>query len=95
LRAWAIVLGGFAVWAVHFFALYAIASALPGRNEARWLVLAVTVPALAAVAMILWKTIGAPPRPDPLDDWLARLGALGAALSLVAVAWQAVPALAP
>lgn len=94
MRAWAIVLGGFAVWALHFFALYAIASVLPGQAEARWLVLAATVPAIAADALILWKTLGAGRRPDPLDDWIVRLGAFGAAISLVAVAWQAIPALA-
>lgn len=94
MRAWAIVLGGLAVWAAHFFALYAIASVLPGPPEARWLALAVTVPAIAADVLILWRARGAGRRPDPLDDWIVRLGALGAAISLVAVAWQAIPALA-
>jgi hypothetical protein len=93
MRAWAIVLGGLAVWAAHFFLLYAIASVLPGRPEARPLVLAATVPAIAANTLILWKALGRPRGRDPLDNWIARLGALGAALSLIAVAWQAVPAL--
>jgi NO-binding membrane sensor protein with MHYT domain len=94
MRAWAVVLGGLAVWAAHFVALYAIASALPGRPDARWLVLAATIPAIAGDALILWKTIGSGRRSDPLDDWIVRLGALGAAISGVAVAWQALPALA-
>ena len=94
MRAWAILLGGLAVWAAHFFALYAIASVLPGRPEAHGLVLAVTIPAIAADAMIVWKTLGAGRRPDPLDDWIVRLGAFGAAISLVGVAWQAIPAIA-
>jgi hypothetical protein len=93
-RAWAIVLGGLAVWAAHFFVLYGIASAMPGRVGARWLVLIVTLAAIAADGLILWRTIGAGRRADALEAWIARLGGLGAALSLVAVVWQAAPAVA-
>ena len=92
MRAWTILLGGLVVWTAHFFALYAIASVLPGQGEARWWVLAATFPALAANGLILWKTIG-PGNNDPLDRWIARVGAGGAALSLLAVIWQALPAL--
>lgn len=93
MRAWTIVLGGLAVWAAHFFVLYGIASVLPGRPEARWLVLAATLPAVATDGLILWKTIGGGSRPDPLDRWTSQLGAIGAAISLIAVIWQCAPAL--
>jgi hypothetical protein len=93
MRAWAIMLGGLAIWAAHFFVLYGIASALPGRPEARWLVLAATLPAVAGDGLILWKTAGGGSRADPLDGWIARLGAAGAAISLIAVVWQCAPAL--
>ena len=92
MRAWAILLGGLTVWTAHFFALYAIGSVLPGQCEARWWVLAATVPALAANGLILWRTVG-PGGGDSLDGWIARVGAGGAALSLLAVIWQALPAL--
>ena len=94
MRAWATVLGGLAIWAAHFFLLYAIASVLPGRPEARWLVLAVTLPAVAGEALIIRRTMAGARRPDELDAWIARLGTAGAGLSLVAVVWQAVPAVA-
>jgi hypothetical protein len=96
-RAWAILLGGLVVWALHFFVIYGIGSALPGRPEARWLVVGVTLPALAADVLILRKTVGAGSRSgagDPLERWISQGGAIGAAISLVAVAWQCVPALA-
>jgi hypothetical protein len=92
MRAWTILLGGLIVWTAHFFALYAIGSVLPGRDEARWWVLAATLLALAANGLILWKTIGSASG-DPLDGWIVRVGAGGAALSLLAVIWQALPAL--
>jgi hypothetical protein len=92
MRGWTILLGGLAVWAAHFFVLYGIASVLPGRPEARWLVLAATLPALMADGLVLRKAIGLAGRPDELHRWTGRIGALGAALSLIAVVWQAVPA---
>lgn len=95
MRAWSILLGGLAVWAVHFFVLYGVGSVLPGRSEARWLVLGLTLPALAVDAMILRKTIWPKDRTDPLDRWILQLGATGASVSLVAVVWQSVPALIP
>lgn len=93
MRVWAVLLGGLTVWAAHFFVLYGIASVLPGRPEAQWLVLAATLPAVVADGLILRKTIGRGSRADPLDGWISRFGAIGAALSLVAVIWQSAPAL--
>lgn len=43
--------------------------------------------------LILWKTIGGGSRPDALDRWVSQLGAIGAAISLIAVIWQCLPAL--
>lgn len=88
------MLGGLTVWAAHFFALYGIASLLPGQPEARWLVLAVTLPAAAADGLLLWKAVGGASQPDSLDRWMSQLGATGAAISLIAVTWQCAPALA-
>lgn len=93
MRPWTILLGGLAIWAAHFFALYGIASVLPGRAEARWLAVAITLPALAADGLILGRILGRERRLGQLDRWISRVGASGAALSLVAVVWQSVPAL--
>lgn len=93
MRAWLLLLAGLAVWTVHFFALYAIASALPGRSIAVWAVLAATTVAVAADAAIICRTWAARGGPDEIDSWVAHLAVLGAGISLIAVLWQASPAL--
>jgi hypothetical protein len=93
MRAWAILLGGLVVWAAHFFALYSIASILPGRPEARWLVLAATVPAILADGLIVWRAAARTGAADQLHRSIGQISAVGAALSLIAVIWQALPAL--
>lgn len=90
MRRWVLLLGGLLVWAAHFFALYIIASLFPGDAAARWLALVVTLAALAAGGAILWLNLRK--QSDSFDRWARGLGAAGAALSLVAVLWQALPA---
>ena len=82
------------VWTTHFFLLYGFASIFPGSSVAKLLTLAVTIPALAVDGWILWLAATRLSRraADGLDRWTSELGAVGAALSLVAVAWQALPA---
>lgn len=89
---WTLLLGGLTIWAAHFLLLYAFASLFPGRDLAKILSLAATVPALAADAGLLWFAM-ARKQGDDLDRWVARVGALGAALSILAILWQALPAL--
>ena len=91
---WTLLLGGLTVWAAHFFLLYGIVSVFPGSELARILTLVVTVPALAANAVLLWlsaakRLVGGP---DELDRWVLNVAAAGAILSFVAVLWQALPA---
>lgn len=94
MRFWMILLGGLLVWTAHFFLLYGIASIFPGSATAKLLTLLVTIPALAIDLWILWVTITQLSRKqDALAGWVSELGAVGAALSLVAVAWQALPAM--
>lgn len=95
MRKWALLLGGLLIWAAHFFLLYAFASIFPGSDTARWLTIAVTLPALAADVTILWLAAVSwvERRPDELDRWILEVGATGAALSLIAVVWQALPAI--
>lgn len=95
MRTWGFLLGGLIVWAAHFFLLYAIASVLPGTSLARWLSLVATVPAVAADAVLLWLAAALRLRDgsDELRNWTIDLGAVGALLSLIAVLWQALPAI--
>lgn len=92
---WTLLLGGFGVWAAHFFLLYAFASLFPETQLARILTLIATVPALAANAALLWAAaaLRLVAKEDELDRWVFDLSAIGAGLSLVAVIWQALPAL--
>lgn len=92
---WVLLLGGLTIWAAHFFLLYAFASLFPGRDLARILSLAATLPALAASGWLLWFTVRGrqPQNSDDFGRWVGKIGALGAALAIVAVLWQALPAL--
>jgi hypothetical protein len=90
--AWRIMLGGLLVWAAHFFALYVLASVFGSSIAARVGTAAATLVAVAANVFILrvvWRSADG----DAFGRWTASLGALGAGLSLVAVLWQAMPAL--
>lgn len=92
MRAWAFMLGGLIVWTVHFFALYAIGSIFLTTTFARVLVLLVSAGCVAADGLLLAQAVRTPPG-DAADSWMRRLALLSAMLSLVAVIWQALPAL--
>lgn len=92
---WALILGGLTIWAAHFFLLYAFASLFPGSGTAQVLTLIATVPALGADALLLWIAAARvlTRDPDEFETWVLNVAAAGAALSFVAVLWQAMPAL--
>lgn len=94
MRAWTLLLGGLVVWTAHFLALYGIASIFPGTTIANWLVLPLTLVAVAALIFLLRRSVVQMASRDSLDRWMGRLATLGAAISLLAVVWQAIPALA-
>lgn len=93
MNKWVLLLGGLSVWAIHFFLLYGFASLFPGQEIARVLTLVATVPALAADALLLWAAAARAFQTDELDRWVSDVSAIGAALSFIAVIWQALPAL--
>lgn len=93
MREWTILLGGLVIWAAHFFTLYAIASILPGEDEARFLVLVATLAALALDALVLRMALISRPKKSPGDALMAKAGIAGALLSLVAISWQGLPAI--
>ena len=94
MRAWVLLLGGLLVWAAQFFALYGLASLAPGTQIARTGALIVTAACAAAdVLLLIYAVRGARSLSEGFDRWLMKLGMAGAALSLVAVIWQGLPAL--
>lgn len=95
MRTWAFLLGGLIVWAVHFFLLYGIASIFPGRQIAYWLSIIATIPAMAADVGLLWLAaiLRLRKNSEEFRTWAIDLAAMAAALSLLAVTWQALPAI--
>lgn len=92
MRGWLYLLGGLIVWTIHFFALWTIGSVILSVPLARIVVAAVTTACLAANAGLLVLLVRKHVR-DELERWIRSLGLLGVGLSLVAVAWQGLPAL--
>lgn len=95
MRTWAFMLGGMIVWTIHFFALYIVASIFLTSPLSRLLTGLITLACFAADGVLLaWAARrlrggGA----DGFGRWQLRLAALMAAVSLVAVFWQGLPAL--
>lgn len=99
MRAWALLLGGMAVWAAHFGGVYAIASVFDVISEAdtpasRWTSAGWTVVCLLANAMLLLLIVRSGRRRpgDEVDGWVRSVGALGAVFSFLSVLWQGLPA---
>ncbi len=94
MRAWSFMLGGMIVWAIHFFALYIIASIFLTSTTSRILALLVTLACFAAAALLLVRAtrpIGVE-QADSFRRWQSYLAGLAASLALVAIFWQALPA---
>ncbi|MFC0205858.1 hypothetical protein [Novosphingobium soli] len=87
MSTWFILLGGLLVWTVHFFGLYAIAEIAPSPLA----VAALTLPCLLADAALLVRLRRLPAR-DGFGAWRRSVALGGTAISLVAVCWQALPA---
>ena len=93
MRFWRNLLGGLLLWTAHFFAVYIIASLLPGAPAAAILVLLVTAVILALTLWLLVRTVSAMRRAsDDLQRWSSVLALLGYALAAIAVIYQGLPA---
>lgn len=88
MKSWLILLGGLLVWTVHFFGLYAVAEIAPRA----WLVIALTAVCLAADVWLL-LFIRRLTKDDDFTAWRRSVALAGAGLSLLAVCWQALPAM--
>ncbi|RSV18267.1 hypothetical protein CA236_09250 [Sphingomonas sp. ABOLG] len=94
MRAWAWMLGGMIVWAVHFFAVYIVASVFLTTDIARILTVMMTLACLAADGWLIARLRQARAgTQDSFSDWMRWIALGGAGLSLVAVLWQGLPAL--
>ena len=99
MRAWLFMLAGLIVWAVHFMGVYAIASvaAVVGQADgplALWLIGVLTLFCATADALILAAAMRQGRRAaDGLERLICSLAGLAAAISIVAVLWQGLPAL--
>jgi hypothetical protein len=94
MRYWRNLLGGLILWAVHFVAVYGIASVLPGTGAAVILVGLATGVALGAAGWQLARTAAAlRGQGEEVGRWSGRLALLGYAVAGVAIAFQGLPAL--
>jgi len=89
MKSWLILLGGLLVWTVHFFGVYALAEIAPRPA----LVIALTLLCIAADLWLLFR-VRLMPAAEPFSAWRRSVAIGGVALSLVAVGWQSLPAMA-
>lgn len=92
MRGWTFLLSGLIIWAVHFFALYAIASIFLTTPLARGLTLAVTLACLAVGSVLFVRTLQSE-LPTATDRWMRSVALCGLGLAGTAIIWQALPAL--
>ncbi len=91
---WRYLLGGMLLWSAHFFAVYGIASLLPGTRLAAILVLFATGFALAIAGYLLAATVREHrTEEDSLKRWSSKGSAVLYALAGLAVLYQGLPAL--
>lgn len=91
MRGWTMLLSGLVVWAVHFFALYIVASIFLTTPIARVLTLLISAACLGANGLLFWRIR----RGDGAgaDDWFTTMARYGAGVSTLAILWQALPAI--
>lgn len=98
------MLGGLIVWAAHFVGVYALASigdVVTYAEDRPWrlAVVAFSGLCLAAVLLLLARAVrelrGARPGggADPAAKLVPELSALGSGIAVIAIAWQALPAI--
>lgn len=94
MRSWLLTLAGLLIWAAHFLTIYAAASVFPGTRIARWLTIGLTIIALGVLVLLIHRICRrarAHASTGPAR-WLDTLALLGAALAVVAIVYQTLPA---
>lgn len=97
---WLLLLGGLLIWLAHFSAIYAISSfaVVLGAPDVweRWSIFIATALAACANLALLATTASRArqERQQNLPRFTTRAAAMGAFISLLAVLWQGLPAIA-
>lgn len=89
MKSWLILLSGFLIWAVHFFGVYGIGEIAP---QPSW-VIALTLACIVANQLALYGLLQMP-ADEHFSAWRRFIAGGGIGLSLLAVVWQSLPALA-
>lgn len=92
MRSWLLTLGGLLVWAAHFFAVYIAGSLFPGTRTARWLTIGLTIIALGAILLLIYRIYRRGQPSNGSAGWLDTLALLGAGLAGIAILYQTLPA---
>lgn len=94
MRAWAYLMGGLIVWAIHFFIVYVAASIFLTSTSARIITALVTLACLAAAATLAVRGwAGRSGTDERFGGWVHTIAALSGAAAFIAIAWQGLPAL--
>ena len=72
------------IWAAHFSLLWAASSIFPGQPAARWIAVALTIPALGAIVW-LWRRGG--------GQSVTSVPGLGIGISAVGIVFSLMPAI--
>ncbi len=96
MRRWLIFLGGPLIWAAHFLFIYFVASVsevVAGETSfpARALIVVSGIAAAICNLLLLFRTRRLP-GVEPLEIFWRSVTATGAAISIIAIVWQSLPA---
>ncbi|AMK17339.1 MULTISPECIES: hypothetical protein [Sphingobium] len=87
MRIWVTLLGGLLVWALHFFALYAVGSIFLTTDLARCLTIVLTVACLGIVGLVglrAWQGRHS----DAASRWVRIVALWGVLIGAIAILWQ-------
>ena len=97
MRSWTYTLGGLLIWSVHFLGVYGIASLGDVITRAedwpfRMAALAFSVLCLAGAGAATFVAVQRMRRAEEgVPSFMDQLAALGGAVAMIAIAWQALP----
>ncbi len=92
MRDWGLMLGGLAIWAIHFLAVYLVASVAaltPPEDGPAWIAagLVLTGVCLAVLGLLARRTRLA----CDASSLATRIGLAGCGIAAIAIVWQTLP----
>lgn len=96
MRSWLLLLAGPLIWTAHFLAIYAVASiaALLEQTGEAWPRIAIAIATVVGIVVLLGALMLVGRREGPLARFNRNIAIGGVILGLIAIVWQALPALA-